>query len=165
MNPPDRVGSEAATAAVGPRDRQRWLATLSQAPAPLLLAQAAAWSTWPTVVLRPVETGLVMLRGRIGGGGDRFNLGEATVTRYVLRCAGEPSSTVGVGYVLGRQPDRAKAVALFDGLLQQAAHQQRLLRELIAPLAEELARNQVAAAARTAASRVRFATLQAEAVR
>ncbi len=33
------------------------------------------------VELRATETGLVMLRGRIGGDGDRFNVGEATVTR------------------------------------------------------------------------------------
>ncbi|TPQ46110.1 phosphonate C-P lyase system protein PhnG, partial [Prosthecomicrobium hirschii] len=31
--------------------------------------------------LRPAEAGLVMVRGRIGGGGSAFNLGEATVAR------------------------------------------------------------------------------------
>ncbi len=31
--------------------------------------------------LRPPETGLVMLRGRIGGDGAPFNIGEAAVTR------------------------------------------------------------------------------------
>ena len=39
------------------------------------------------VELRATETGLVMLRGRIGGDGDRFNLGEATVTRAAVQIA------------------------------------------------------------------------------
>lgn len=34
--------------------------------------------------LRPAETGLVMLRGRIGGDGAPFNAGEATVTRAAV---------------------------------------------------------------------------------
>ena len=37
------------------------------------------------VELRAAETGLVMLRGRIGGDGDPFNLGEATVTRAAVQ--------------------------------------------------------------------------------
>ena len=38
--------------------------------------------------LKPAETGLVMLRGRAGGDGAPFNLGEATVTRAVVELAG-----------------------------------------------------------------------------
>lgn len=147
------------------RDRQRWLATLAAAPESELLGYAATWDHWPTVALREPETGLVMLRGRQGGTGDRFNLGEATVTRCVLRCAGQPQATVGVGYVLGRSLRKAWAVALFDGLLQQDAHRQRLLLDLISPLAQDQARRQADAAASTAATRVRFTTLQPELTR
>ena len=35
--------------------------------------------------LRGPETGLVTVRGRIGGGGAPFNVGEATVTRATVR--------------------------------------------------------------------------------
>ncbi len=43
--------------------------------------------------LRPPETGLVMTRGRIGGDGRPFNLGEATVTRAAVRLpAARPAS-------------------------------------------------------------------------
>ncbi len=48
----------------------------------------AAWSALPQQpAVKPVrgpETGLVMVRGRIGGGGQPFNLGEATVTRATV---------------------------------------------------------------------------------
>ncbi|MBA4742282.1 MAG: phosphonate C-P lyase system protein PhnG, partial [Azoarcus sp.] len=37
--------------------------------------------------LRPPETGLVMTRGRAGGSGQRFNLGEITVTRAAVKLA------------------------------------------------------------------------------
>jgi alpha-D-ribose 1-methylphosphonate 5-triphosphate synthase subunit PhnG len=146
-------------------ERQRWLAILARSPAEALKQHAIRW--WPQVTstLRAPETGLVMLRGRIGGSGNRFNVGEATVTRCVLRCAGDPHATVGVGYVLGRDAEQARAVALFDALLQQAAHQSRLQRDVLAPLATALADAQARAAARTAASRVRFATLNPEVLR
>ena len=44
------------------------------------LAETPAFET-----IRPPEVGLVMARGRIGGGGAPFNLGEVTVTRAVVR--------------------------------------------------------------------------------
>src|SRR6185503_8594621 len=53
--------------------------------------------------LRTPENGLVMVRGRIGGDGAPFNLGEATVSRAAVRLA---TGEVGFGYTLGR--DREK---------------------------------------------------------
>ena len=43
--------------------------------------------------LREPENGLVMVRGRIGGDGAPFNLGEATVSRAVIRLARSASAT------------------------------------------------------------------------
>ena len=40
-----------------------------------------------------------MLRGRIGGDGAPFNLGEASVTRAAVQIA---SGEVGIAYILGR---------------------------------------------------------------
>ena len=57
-----------------------------------------------------------MLRGRIGGTGDAFNLGEATVTRCALRVGNAP---LGVGYTLGRDRRKAELIAVFDSLLQE----------------------------------------------
>ena len=58
---------------------------------------------------RPVETGLVMLRGRIGGDGAPFNVGEATVSRAAVRLA---SGDVGFGYMLGRDHHKARGRAV-----------------------------------------------------
>ena len=59
--------------------------------------------------LRRPETGLVMLRGRAGGTGQAFNLGEASVTRCSVRLS---DGQVGTGYVLGRDQRKAELVAV-----------------------------------------------------
>ena len=55
-----------------------------------------------------------MVRARAGGTGQRFNLGEATVTRCVVRPDAALTGTqqVGVGYVLGCSHRQALLVAL-----------------------------------------------------
>ena len=53
--------------------------------------------------LREPENGIVMVRGRIGGDGAAFNLGEATVSRAAVRLS---TGEVGFGYVLGRDEAR-----------------------------------------------------------
>src|ERR1700709_1277362 len=65
--------------------------------------------------LREPENGLVMVRGRIGGDGAPFNLGEATVSRTAVRLA---TGEIGFGYVLGRDRQKAQMIALCDALLQ-----------------------------------------------
>ena len=66
--------------------------------------------------VRGPETGLVMVRGRAGGGGNPFNLGEATVTRATVRLE---TGEVGHAYCLGRDGDKAVIAACFDALLQR----------------------------------------------
>ena len=61
------------------------------------------------------ENGLVMVRGRIGGDGGAFNLGEATVSRAAVRLA---AGEVGFGYTLGRDRQKARLIALCDALVQ-----------------------------------------------
>ncbi len=65
--------------------------------------------------LREAEHGLVMVRGRIGGDGAPFNLGEATVSRAAVRLA---SGELGFGYTLGRDREKARMIALCDALVQ-----------------------------------------------
>ncbi len=148
-----------------PAGRADWLRALAQAR-PDSLERLAA----PHLVghrfetLRAPEHGLVMVRARIGNTGDRFNVGEATVTRCVLRWQpdrGEPLA--GVGHVLGRDARHAERVAQLDALLQHPALHDALRRDVIEPLrAERLARIGDERT-RTEASRVRFFTLQPEA--
>ena len=81
---------------------------------------SGAWDTWenrPEVqMIRGPETGLIMLRGRTGGGGAPFNLGEATVSRASVRIG---TGEVGHGYCLGRDEEKARLIAVIDALFQR----------------------------------------------
>ncbi len=122
--------------------RQRWMRTLAAADPDILAAAWRGWQPKPAVqAIRGPEAGLVMVRGRIGGSGDRFNLGEATVTRATVRLHGEPlaADVVGTCYVLGTDLDHARLAAIFDALLADATLRARVLAEVIAPLEETAA--------------------------
>ncbi len=108
------------------------------------------------VDLRLPETGLVMLRGRIGGSGAPFNLGEATVSRAAVRL---PSGATGFGHVLGRDRHKARDAALLDALWIEGEHRDRLEREILKPLAARLARDETRRVAEVAPTRVDFFTL------
>lgn len=143
--------------------RQQWLAALAHAPRELLEYHALALDAAAFTLLRAPEIGLTMVRARIGNQGDRFNVGDATVTRCVVRhrdAGGQVAA--GVGYVLGRDEARAEWIARLDALLQQPDLHDRLMRDVIVPLREATARRRAAEAARTAASRVSFDTLASE---
>ncbi|MCJ7798350.1 MAG: phosphonate C-P lyase system protein PhnG [Polaromonas sp.] len=136
--------------------RRRWLGVLSRAARPALEAALARLDGLaPLVHVRPSEAGMVMLRGRVGGTGDAFNLGEASVTRCALRMGTGP---LGVGYTLGRDRRKAELIAIFDALLQDEARQGQLQRELIEPLAGQQALQRDAASRSAAASKVEFIT-------
>lgn len=117
--------------------RQRWMRTLAAADPGAL---AAAWQDWqpkPEVrAIRGPEAGLVMVRGRVGGDGERFNVGEATVARATVALHGGPlaADAVGTCYLLGTDLEHAWVAAVFDGLLADAGLRGRVLAEVIAPL-------------------------------
>jgi len=108
------------------------------------------------VELRPVETGLVMLQGRIGGDGAAFNLGEATVTRAAVRI---PSGEVGFSYVLGRDRHKARLAALCDALWQNESTREPLEQHVLAPIRARRENERAHQRAQTAATRVDFFTL------
>jgi alpha-D-ribose 1-methylphosphonate 5-triphosphate synthase subunit PhnG len=143
--------------------RRDWLAVLARAPREDLARHAQVLAGEPFEWLRAPEVGLAMLRARVGQGGDRFNLGEATITRCAVRHRGANGlATLGLGYVIGRDEERARWVAGFDALLQQAERHARLTQRVIEPLHAAARAAREAQAAQTAASRVRFFTLAAE---
>ncbi|MGO4638573.1 phosphonate C-P lyase system protein PhnG [Mesorhizobium sp. 2RAF45] len=107
-------------------------------------------------LLRGPETGLVTLRGRIGGGGAPFNVGEATVTRATVRL---PSGQVGHCYALGRDKQKAKLAAIADALWQDPARRTEVETRLIGPLRSALATAQEKRRAETAATKVDFFTM------
>ena len=106
--------------------------------------------------LREPENGLVMMRGRIGGDGAPFNLGEATVSRAAVRLA---TGEVGFGYTLGRDKQKARMIALCDALIQSADHAGAIEAKVLAPLRAAMISERNRKAAQTAATRVDFYTL------
>lgn len=139
------------------RDRQDWMSTLAKAPRETLEAAWAQLTPPPEYVhLRAPETGLVMVRGRAGGTGARFNLGEVTVTRSAVRLA---CGRTGHGYVAGRDARRAELAAVFDALLQNDEHRAPLLQSLIEPLRAAERAGKQEQARKAAATKVEFFTL------
>jgi len=133
------------------------MAAYAAAPAELLRA------AWPAIcggagvqALRGPEIGLVMLRGRVGGGGAPFNLGEASVVRASVRLS---SGEVGHAMVLGRDVEKARLAAAFDAAWQSPQWQARIEAEVVdrsLALAAEVDR---ARRDETEATRVDFFTL------
>jgi alpha-D-ribose 1-methylphosphonate 5-triphosphate synthase subunit PhnG len=106
--------------------------------------------------LREPENGLVMLRGRIGGDGAPFNLGEATVSRAAVRLT---TGEVGFGYVLGRDRRKAQMIALCDALVQSNEFSETVEASVLTPLRAALVSERDRRASETAATRVDFYTM------
>ncbi|MDX3929577.1 MAG: phosphonate C-P lyase system protein PhnG [Shinella sp.] len=119
----------------------------------------AAWEGLPekpeVAPVRGPETGLVMVRGRMGGGGAPFNLGEATVSRASVRLA---DGTVGHGQSLGTDGEKARLAAIFDALFQ-VPDRSEPVRRLVAAVAARLADEDARRNRQTAATRVDFFTM------
>lgn len=107
-------------------------------------------------MLRGPEIGLVMVRGRIGGGGAPFNLGEATVSRATVRL---DNGLVGHGHVLGANLKRAKLAAVFDALWQDPAHRPLVEAQLLQPVAARIVEEKQKKSEEVAATRVDFFTM------
>ncbi len=139
-------------------ERQAWLAVLARASRIELEAklELANESLLTLQRVRPAEVGMLMLRGRVGGTGNPFNLGEASVVRCAVRLGNGP---LGVAYALGRDKRRAELAAVFDALLQDPQHHDDLQSKLIEPLAtaQSQARDQLQGEVVT--SKVEFFTL------
>lgn len=139
--------------------RQRWMGILAHASHHGIIDLLGHCPALPGhLAVRPAETGLVMVRGRTGGGGQPFNLGEMPVTRCTVRL---DSGEVGHAYVAGRDRAHAELAAVLDAALQHPEHGPALDRAVIAPLAaaQDAARRQ--RADRAAATQVEFSTLAA----
>ena len=106
--------------------------------------------------LRTAENGLVMLRGRVGGDGAPFNLGEATVTRAAVRLV---SGETGFAYVLGRDARKARLIAICDAMLQSKDRANRSSMRSSCRSNRPCSRAGSETDAETAATRVNFFTL------
>jgi len=133
--------------------RQRWMSVLARTPRTTLEAE---WSknhadeNWTH--LREPQIGMVMVRGRAGGAGQRFNLGEMTVTRCAVTLS---DGTVGHSYVKGRDRLQAQYAALFDAVMLRDG----AAAVFIDDLAELQANTKRDHARKVAATKVDFFTL------
>ena len=137
--------------------RQRWLSVLAHSQPAQLLAHWQPLNLHPHYErLRAPETGLTRLQARMGGTGRRFILGDATVTRAVVRLEG---GICGYSYVLTRNKEHAELCALLDALLQQSSSAEQILQKIITPLAAARQEQLTLRAREIASSRVDFFTL------
>ncbi|MFH0016131.1 phosphonate C-P lyase system protein PhnG [Pseudomonas aeruginosa] len=128
--------------------RQRWMGVLARARREELDAHADALRDADYHLLRAAETGMTLVRGRMGGTGSPFNLGEMIVTRCVVRLG---DGRTGYSYVAGRDKRHAELAALADAAAWQA--------RLIEPLARTQAERRAAQEAEIATTKVEFFTL------
>jgi alpha-D-ribose 1-methylphosphonate 5-triphosphate synthase subunit PhnG len=133
------------------------MGTLARAPRGEIEAQIEAFGALPPYqTIKGPETGTVMVEGRAGGTGRRFNAGEATVTRAVVRL---DDGTMGFAYALGTDKRKAELSAVLDALLQNPALKPRLLSDVIAPLAALQDARRATASRKAAATKVDFFAL------
>jgi alpha-D-ribose 1-methylphosphonate 5-triphosphate synthase subunit PhnG len=134
--------------------RRQWMAVLARASAEEIAALLDRHAAIPAYTkLRGPEAGLVMVRGRTGGGGAPFNLGEMTVTRCTIRTE---SGQVGHAYVTGRDARQAELAAVVDAMLQDPSQASALQANVIAPLAEAQQLRRTTIASKAAATKVQF---------
>lgn len=133
--------------------RKGWMSVLAKAPPERL---AALMPDLPDhALLRGPESGAIMVQGRIGAGGDPFNLGEMTVTRCSVRIG---CGSVGHAWVQGRDKAHARRAAVVDALMQTEAAP-ALRAGVLNPLTTEAADARATRADRAAATKVDFFTL------
>lgn len=143
-------------------ERQAWMGTLAKAsPAELEDCVAQLGNLPEYSFLRSPEIGLAMVRGRMGGVGDAFNLGEMTLTRCVVRVqkTGAQETGAGFGYVGGRSHRHAELAALCDALLQQEQWHSQVIDAVIEPLQRSLQQSVEQQQRQTAATQVEFFTM------
>lgn len=140
----------------GQEKRRRTMELLAKAEDAALLAAWDCVADKPDITrVRGPETGLIMLRGRIGGGGSPFNLGEATVTRATIRLA---TGEIGHGQALGLSHRKAELAAIFDALAQRPERQAEV-DALLAGIESRLAEADAEQQRQTAATKVDFFTM------
>lgn len=112
--------------------RQHWMSVLATADFESLSKLWQAQSFTPDYqLIRAPEIGLAQVQARMGGTGNRFNVGDITVTRCVVKLE---NGDLGYSYLSGRNKPHAELTAVIDALMQSQTYQQELMQSLIEPL-------------------------------
>lgn len=137
--------------------RRRWMAVLAEADSKDLQSFWDRREDKPQYsVISGPEIGLLMLQARVGGNGDRFYIGEVTVTRCSVSLSQGPQGTA---IILGRRPRHAEIAAVLDAELQDPRKREHLMATFVEPLARRIQEAQRREAGRVAATRVEFLTM------
>jgi alpha-D-ribose 1-methylphosphonate 5-triphosphate synthase subunit PhnG len=107
------------------------------------------------VWLRTPEIGSIMAQGRMGVTGDKFNIGEVTITRCSLKLN---CGTIGHSYVQGRSKKKAEISALCDALMQTKMSKE-INKNIIIPLEKIKKDNKRKILSKAEATKVDFFTL------
>lgn len=137
--------------------RKEWLSVLAKARAAEVVEAWEALQSRPGYqALRSPELGLVLVRGRMGGLGDAFNLGEMTVTRAAVRLE---SGETGLAYVAGRERRHAEIAAAVDAMMQSPALRPQVETPVVARLHRAQDERRSLAGRKAAATTVDFFTM------
>jgi phosphonate C-P lyase system protein PhnG len=137
--------------------RPAWLGVLARSDHSSIRSHLSGVPTLPDFAhLRRPETGMAMVRGRIGGSGAAFNLGEITIARCSI-C--DTTGRVGHGYAVGRDLAQVELIARLDAALQNPDLHACLIADVINPLAGLIAARRSSTEAQAQATEVEFFTL------
>ena len=137
--------------------REEWLSVLAKARVDEMTSVWSALDERPAYqALRAPEVGLVLVRGRMGGLGDAFNLGEMTLTRAAVRLQ---SGQTGLAYVAGRDRRHAEIAAAVDAMMQSPALRDSVEGPVIARLDSAQQERRTLGARKAAATKVDFFTM------
>jgi len=137
--------------------RRRWMSVLAEADSEDLQSFWERYEHKPEyAVVHGPEVGLLMIQARIGGEGERFYVGEATVTRCLVRVR---EGRLGTAMVLGRRPRHAEIAAVLDAQLQDPRKREHLMATFVDPLWRRRQEAERREAGRVASTRVEFMTL------
>ncbi len=138
--------------------RQQWMGTLAKAKGGEVAQKFAELGPIPDyAVVRPCEIGAIMVRGRAGGTGSPFGLGEMTVTRCVVQLKNERS--VGHAYISGRDKRHAEKAAVLDAMLQTETWHKQVMDTVVQPLQHIQNDKREQRARKVAATKVEFFTM------
>jgi alpha-D-ribose 1-methylphosphonate 5-triphosphate synthase subunit PhnG len=105
------------------------------------------------VLLGP-EIGSIMIQGRAGGTGDKFNLGEATLTKCIVKF----QEKTGYSYHLGRNLIKSEYGAILDALMQIESYHSKLLI-YVKEFQEQIQKEKIKIIADSSESKVDFFTM------
>ncbi|MGZ3367699.1 MAG: phosphonate C-P lyase system protein PhnG [Caulobacteraceae bacterium] len=138
-------------------ERKEWLSVLAKAHADEVTSAWNALDERPDYqALRAPEVGLVLVRGRMGGLGDAFNVGEMTLTRAAVRLQ---SGETGLAYVAGCDRRHAEIAAAVDAMMQSPELRGRVEGPVVARLDRAQRERRTLVARKAAATKVDFFTM------